>query len=220
MKLTIDKTEVLRYLGWKGQDYSKSLDSLVEKMMADCLACAIPKSVVRAFSVAPIQEGIAVAGTPLVLTGNAIASHLQGAQKVCLLAATLGPAVDNTLRRLSYTDVTASVIFDAAATALIEAYCDQIESEAKAESIAEGFSGNFRFSPGYGDLPLELQPVLLRVLQAEKALGLTCSPSLMLTPSKSVTAVWGLFSSAQPCPDGGHAKCAGCSLSATCRFRR
>ena len=47
-----------------------------------------------------------------------------------------------------------------------------------------------RYSCGYGDLPLSLQPDFVRVLDTPRKIGLACTPSLLLTPQKSVTAVW------------------------------
>ena len=216
--ITIDKNEVLRYLGWQGQAYDEQLNALLDKTIADCLACAAPKSVLRTFPLVREAAGIALAGTPLILPGEDIQAHMCGTVRACLLAATLGPTVDSAIRRLSYTDMTASVIFNAAATVLIEAYCDDMEQAHKAEAAASGLFGNARFSPGYGDLPLTLQPGILRVLQAEKAIGLTCTPSLILTPSKSVTAVWGLF--LHPPQKCATDKCARCPSAGHCAYGR
>ena len=50
----------------------------------------------------------------------------------------------------------------------------------------------FRFSPGYADFPLEVQPKLLEILDAPRRIGLTVSPSLLLIPTKSVTCILGV----------------------------
>ena len=50
----------------------------------------------------------------------------------------------------------------------------------------------FRYSPGYGDLPLSLQGDLLWLLDAPRRVGLTVSPSHILLPRKSVTAILGI----------------------------
>jgi cobalamin-dependent methionine synthase I len=49
-----------------------------------------------------------------------------------------------------------------------------------------------RFSPGYGDLPLELQTNLFKVLDCQHFIGLTLNDSMLMSPSKSVTAIVGL----------------------------
>ena len=48
-----------------------------------------------------------------------------------------------------------------------------------------------RFSPGYGDFSLDCQKDIIRALEAEKTVGVTLTDSLLMTPSKSVTAVIG-----------------------------
>jgi cobalamin-dependent methionine synthase I len=50
----------------------------------------------------------------------------------------------------------------------------------------------WRFSPGYGDWPLEQQPELIRLAHADK-IGVSLSSSLMLMPRKSITAIIGLY---------------------------
>jgi cobalamin-dependent methionine synthase I len=49
-----------------------------------------------------------------------------------------------------------------------------------------------RFSPGYGDMPLDLQGVILELLEAGKRLGIALGESKLMSPSKSVTALIGI----------------------------
>lgn len=53
----------------------------------------------------------------------------------------------------------------------------------------------FRYSPGYGDLPLDVQSSFLRALDAQKKIGLTVSENNLLFPRKSVTAIIGIINS-------------------------
>ena len=48
-----------------------------------------------------------------------------------------------------------------------------------------------RFSPGYGDLPLALQREVFAALDCPRRIGLTLSDSLLMSPTKSVTALIG-----------------------------
>ena len=56
-----------------------------------------------------------------------------------------------------------------------------------------------RFSPGYGDLPLSVQPAFLAALDATRRLGITLTSSFLMVPTKSVTAFVGV---ARPSPGG------------------
>lgn len=49
-----------------------------------------------------------------------------------------------------------------------------------------------RFSPGYGDLPLSAQREIFAVLDCGKRIGLMLNDSLLMSPSKSVTAFVGI----------------------------
>ena len=44
----------------------------------------------------------------------------------------------------------------------------------------------------YGDLPLEVQTQFFQLLDCQRQIGLTLNDSLLMTPSKSVTAVFGI----------------------------
>ena len=50
-----------------------------------------------------------------------------------------------------------------------------------------------RFSPGYGDMPLSFVADILSLLDAGRTLGITLNESKIMSPSKSVTAVIGVF---------------------------
>ena len=94
--------------------------------------------------------------------------------------------------------------------------------------LGPGWGLRPRFSPGYGDFPLEYQRELLGVLDAAKRIGLTLTDSLLMAPSKSVTAVIGVYEAADMpggCGRGedltgrGAHGCAGCGKE-DCAYRR
>lgn len=217
------KAEVLRYLGYRGQEMDASLSAMVDTSIAECAAAATPRSVSREFAVT--LRG-AEEGDPLVeLKGGFIApgrdlwAHLRGCTRCVCMAATLGVGVEALIRRYETADLTRSLILDACATALIEEFCDREQENIGREAANRGMGMTARFSPGYGDLPLSLQPVLIELLNAERRVGLTCSERFLLLPRKSVTALIGLGEWAAGIPGGacGH-RCAQCGL-AGCPYR-
>ena len=74
----------------------------------------------------------------------------------------------------------------------IEALCDEFCRDMERELALLGFCTTKRFSPGYSDLPLEIQRDIFRVLGCEKRIGLMLNESLLMSPSKSVTAIVGI----------------------------
>ena len=168
---SVERAEVLRYLGYAGQPVTPELDARIDEVVASCLATCRPCGATRVFDVAGHGERdgvpvIELAGTALSLEGRSIAEHLDGAVAVGVLAVTAGMGVEAELRRLSLTDRLAQVIFDAAGTAAVERAADAAEADVVAEAAARGLHCGTRFSPGYGDLPLSTQPVLLGALDA------------------------------------------------------
>ena len=219
---SVERGEVLRYLGYAGQALTPELDARIDEVVAHCLATCRPRGVTRVFGVAGRGEkgGVPVlrlSGTALELAGRSIAEHLEGAVAVGVLAVTVGMGAEAELRRLSLTDPTAQVIFDAAGTAAVERAADAAEASVVAEAHERGLFCGTRFSPGYGDLPLSTQPVLLDALDAGRLLGIRLSPALLMSPTKSVTAVVGLFE--RPRPEA-HASCGGCPCRDFCVLLR
>ena len=85
------------------------------------------------------------------------------------------------------------------------------------EKISKDNFMTWRFSPGYGDLPITIQREFVRVTDAEKRIGLTVNEGGILLPRKSVTAIIGL--SKEPIPKQRRG-CAYCNMNKTCQFRK
>ncbi len=219
---SVDRMEVLRYLGYSGQPMTDELDARVDGVVARCLEIARPAGVWRIFDVAgrrPLADGrfaVQLEETSLELIGDSMREHMEGAVSVAVMAVTAGMTVERELRRLSLTDTVEQCIFDAAGTTVVERAADACEASIVAAAHAAGLYTNFRFSPGYGDMPLDTQPVLLATIDAQRKLGITLSKSLLMTPTKSVTAVVGLFEEPQT---SSHASCKDCLCSDFCRIR-
>ncbi len=219
---TVDRGEVLRYLGYAGQQIDPELDARIDQVIARCLDTCRPAGTWRVFDVEKCGEradgtrAVTLAGTSLELLGNSIAGHMEGAVAVGVMAVTVGMGVEAELRRLSLTNPVDQLIFDAAATTAVERAADACEARLVAYAHERGLFTNFRFSPGYGDMPLETQRVLLDSVDAQRRLGIALSRTNLMTPTKSVTAVIGMFAQAQP---SSHASCKDCLCRDFCHIR-
>lgn len=204
----IDRKNALRYMGCKGSA-PEELMRIVGACEEELCSVMTPRFVYKVFDDRNELSD--------VLSGNDIERHLEGCNKVIILAATLGASTDALIRKYQATDVTRALVVDAEASAAAEALCDIAVSGIKASvdgSLTE------RYSPGYGDYPLEKQRELLGAVDAERKIGLFAGDSYMLTPSKSVTAVIGVLNG-KICESGGaHNKCENCSMYDKCSVRR
>ena len=214
----LSRQEILRYLGYRGQEVGPELSERFDRAIDGCLAHIRPVYVWREFPLEFQPDGVLVSGTNVRLTGKGILRHLNGAKMAALLAATLGAEAERYLRALEHTDMTGALIADAVCTECVEKTCDRAGEEIRAFAARGGYSVNSRFSPGYGDLPLEIQPEFLSALDSMKAIGLTCSSSFLLIPRKSVTAVIGFFSGERETEK--EPPCASCNLRRNCIYRK
>ena len=216
--LKIDKNEVLRYLGHKNQDIDKELNELIDLCIKEIKETARPLYTYKVFDLEKTKEGISVVGTNLVLKGKDIFKHLKDAKECAIMAATLGITVDNKIRIMEKTNMTKSVILDSCATEFIEKVCDKAEGEIIELAKSKNYKTNFRYGPGYGDLPIDIQGEIIRILNANKAIGLTTTDTSILIPRKSVTAIIGFLD--KDAEVSKERNCATCNLRKTCNFRR
>lgn len=191
----LPRGEVLRYLGYRGQELTPEVEERIDEGIAHMLEIAKPKAAWGIFSFAqPDDSGaIRLLGSSLELPGSSIVRHLDGAVSCYVLAVTVGMDVDRELKRLSATDPVAEVILDACGTVAVEQAAALCQKSIAKNAALGGFYANARFSPGYGDLPLSVQPALLATLNAQRYLGITLTKSLLMIPTKSITAIMGEF---------------------------
>ncbi|MHA1585557.1 MAG: methionine synthase [Promethearchaeota archaeon] len=191
--IKISKKEILRYLGYRGQNLDSVTDQLIDSCIVEIRDIATPKYHYSIFSLEKkfANNQIFFKNSILTIESKSLYHHLEKADKAVIMAATLGISVDRRIRYYNQVSLEKSVIFDACATTYIEAICDSGEKEIKNIAKREGFNITFRFSPGYGDLAISVQPSIIKVLDANRKLGLTCSESFLLIPTKSVTAIIG-----------------------------
>lgn len=210
--MTADLQEALRYLGVRGPADDMLLAQMRE-LSSELSHRVQPRWQWRCFSLDhSSREPILSGNTPL--SGNTAALMLADCNQCAVLACTLGAEYDMWLRQLQRRDMAQAVMLDALGSSLVEVACDAATTE-----IAARFPAHYltdRFSPGYGDLPLSLQPQLLQLVEAQR-IGLGVTPSLLLTPQKSVTALIGVAATPQRARIRG---CAHCSLNQTCTLRK
>lgn len=178
----VDRREILRYARG-GEETQPLLDALLplaeQALTYRAAVCTVPLAV----------EGTQVTLGPLSVTSRSLADNLSGADYALLVAATIGTGLDRLLLRYSRLSPARALLLQAIGAERTEALMEALTVRLAATH------GHLlrRFSPGYGDLPLALQRELLPLLDAERLLGITLSPSLLMSPTKSVTAIIGVL---------------------------
>ncbi|MGL4656158.1 MAG: vitamin B12 dependent-methionine synthase activation domain-containing protein [Sarcina sp.] len=215
--IIIDRDEVLRYLGYKGQEIDEALSNLLDESIKEVKEKVVPKVLFETYEIERKNDVINIIGTKLKLIGKDIASCLKNCDKVVLMAVTLGNEIERMIRLTQRRDMTKTVILDSIATTYVEAVCDKIEDEIYQECKKDGKSLSFRYSPGYGDLPLSVQGEFLDTLNARRLIGLNLTDTNLLIPRKSVTAILGIKNEESK---RFKRTCENCLNYKTCKFRK
>lgn len=122
-----------------------------------------------------------------LIKSNLMYKNLKNSKSAFVFAVTLGHSVDRLLKKLSVTSVYEHYVVDALASSYAEKACEI------AQNIIKGNLDTYnRFSPGYGDLPLEIQPDVLNLIGAGKHLNIAIGKNLLMSPTKSITAIMGI----------------------------
>ena len=177
-----DFAEAVRYAGLpKTAEVPKTLETVFAE-----LAPAL------SYKVCYAEYPVTVAGDTLDLGFAAVQSanlrtNLAGCDRVVLFAATVGLAPDRLSEKYRRLSPEKALYANAIGAERVESLCD-----AFCAFLAETNTTKPRFSPGYGDLPLSLQTAIFAALDCPRKLGVTLSDSLLMTPTKSVTALVGL----------------------------
>lgn len=205
----IDLRQAARYFGAPGEP-DAATRALLERCAPPLLASAAPRAVWKTFDPAALAE----AG---ILRGQDVRRHMEGCRQAILLAVTLGAGVDGQIRRAGVGDIAAGVASDALASALAEQMADEVEAMLRQHIAAEGGWLTGRYSPGYGDWCIDVQPLVTAALDAARQIGLYVTATNLMTPRKSVTALLGVSDH----PVTGHlAGCGHCVLRARCEYRK
>lgn len=211
---TINRAEALNFLAYKGEP-TENLSAVMDKCEKRLLAAVRGKFTFRVFDISPCEDGISLSGSTMKLTGHDISSLLEGCTKAALICATAGADVDKLIRAAQVSDMAEAVVIDAMAGCAVESVCDAAEEKIRAEYPAMFMT--WRYSPGYGDLPITLQKQFLDVTNASRLIGLCTNDSFVLNPKKSVTAIVGLSDKPLNKKKQG---CTSCALRESCNFRK
>ena len=186
-----------------GEEALPSLQAQMDLAEQQLLEAAVPKAIYRIMNKSDIKR-----------EGISIEKHLEGCDQVAVMGATLGMGVDDLIRRTQVRDMAMAVILDCGASLMIEEVCDIFQRQIDAET--EGYLTS-RFSPGYGDYPLEYQQLIVRYIDGQRKIGLNVTGNSLMVPRKSVTALLGI--SDHPVT-GRPATCGECVLREKCTLRK
>lgn len=169
----VNVREVWRYSGCRTVPEDENMLSMMDEVLTDYSGIARGK-----VCFARARE------LPFGTESKDLSRVITGCSEVVVFAATVGMEFDRVISKYKRTMPSKALFLQALGAERVEALCDL---------FCSGFEGHTpRFSPGYGDLKLETQRDVFALLQCEAKIGISLNESLLMTPSKSVTAIFGI----------------------------
>lgn len=208
------RRDALRYIGLPPNQANGELKESVELGFKQLEQIAMPKITYQRVKLLQQENQIILQGTHCHVKSLDLIKLFSHSHECILMAATLGVEVDRQIANRQKINMLDAMILDSCASVLIERLCDEAEAEIM-QSLKAGEYLTMRFSPGYGDVPLELSVDLLEILSAQKRIGLTLTKTHMLLPTKSITALIGISNQ----KENRYKTCGQCNLVKTCMYR-
>lgn len=181
--MPFNKKEILRYAGVK-EDVPE-----INKVLDECITEACEKLSYKVcyaeFDISHTDEYVDLGFMRTI--SKDLMKNLKGCTQIIVFAATVGIELDRLIAKYSRISPVKALILQAIGAERIEALCDTFS-----EDVTSGKKAKPRFSAGYGDFPLEAQKELFAALEPNRKIGLTLNNSLLMSPSKSVTAIIGI----------------------------
>ena len=140
IKLDGNKKEALRYLGYRGQKLTAETEEQLDLALKEGLCLAVPVGVYQIFDLEKTDGGLLLAGTDLMLEGENINTHLEGALKCAVMAVTVGIALDRAIMKYEKSgEMTKALMLDCVATALVEEAADKLNAGIEADAKENGY---------------------------------------------------------------------------------
>lgn len=184
--LPFNKKEILRYADCK--DLSPEIEMLLDECIEEATKTLSYKV---CYCILPINiSGNTIDFEAFKVNSEKLAINLKNCESAIIFGATLGTDIDRLIMKYGKLSPTKALFFQAIGATMIETLCDEFCKDIKAEL---NVNLKPRFSPGYGDLDLSCQKNIFKLLNCSKNIGLTLNDSLLMSPTKSVTAFVGIY---------------------------
>jgi len=219
--LKVNIPEVKRYAGIMSRSSVSETDEEMDRMIAECMKEVMPVLTYKvSYMKFPITWDTNMPNLPFNDFGSKnLAKNLTGCHEVVLFAATVGIGIDRLIAKYNKVSPVKALFMQALGAERIETLCDFFNDEVKKEAKVAGCVTAPRYSPGYGDLPIEVQKDFMTILDCSRRLGINLNESLLMSPSKSVTAIIGIKENTGDCEEQHGSGCDSCNTT-DCEFKK
>jgi hypothetical protein len=193
--------EIYRRLGWRSgrTELPDERRREVDRQIREAESLIHLRGAARRVPLRLLEAGRTVLAGGESLESAKLSRFLEGCPDVLLMAATAGgDIVAEASRDTAAGSATRGVVLDAAASEITDAALDWIAAWFNRMLLREGRRLlKRRYSPGYGDLALESQRTLFKLLELDR-IGVSLTDHSLLVPEKSVIALTGILPGTEP----------------------
>lgn len=193
-----NEREILRYAGCMGASESSDMVRIMRECIDEVEANRVCTFSVcfRVLNIRSVSTDNEIDFDCIRMKSSDLAGCIKGCDSAVFMAATIGHGIDRLIRRYNSTDPVKALFLQAVGAerveTMLDAFCAQLVEILGDRCAIKATGVTPRYSPGYGDLALAIQPDFLQVVDASRKIGITINDSLLMAPSKSVTAIAGI----------------------------
>lgn len=187
--IPIDYDMLFAYLGIK--DKREEFTPILKECLNEVLDKLSYRVCYCSFSVSKLCGGLDLSFT--ISNSKKLNEHIKNCTEIIVFSSTIGIEIDKLIKKYNHISPLKALIFEGIGTERIESLCNAFCTFLTQEYSRQNKLLKSRFSPGYGDLPIETQKDIFKVLNPNKYIGLTLNDSMLMSPSKSVTAIIGVY---------------------------
>jgi hypothetical protein len=202
-QVQIPKGEVLKRMGYPSASFDpgEPVKSVFREALEEAGSLMRPAAAFRILRIAS-NDGKAVRfhGDEFSIASGQVAKLLARSEAAACFCATVGGSLDEAISlRMRNGDMLTATILDAIGSETADAAADELHWKIL-KRLSDSVTA--RFSPGYGDWPLTVQEEMIRV-SGGALIGITVTPSSLMIPRKSVSAILGINISVYGSAAGG-----------------
>lgn len=180
--------EIMRYASFKGED--GEVLRLINEAVFEGGPFIEYKACFSRLNVKKFSDRLSFGN--IEIKSDTLSRTLTGCDELVVFAVTLGFEIDRFISKYSRVSPSKALIFQAFGAERVESLCDGLMEKINCELRPENKVLKPRVSPGFGDIPLEMQRSIFSLLDCTKTIGITLNRGLLMSPSKSVTAIAGI----------------------------
>jgi len=192
LPIEMSRPLVLLRLGYRSAtQVPQKTSRLLDAVLDEARPLFAPRAICAVEAIERLDGGGLVIGGTLRTGSRSLATRLEGCGRALLFAATIGPALEDWVRRLSDAgEITRALLADACGSSAAIALGTALESAVTREFRDLGLEPTKRYAPGYGDWDLESQAPLMALVDGTR-IGITLTDDFLMLPGKSISGVIG-----------------------------